>query len=66
VGRAECWVLIGGPPCQAYSIAARSRNRGIPGYRLEDDRRQRLYEEYLRIVADVWPPVFVMENVSDS
>mgnify|MGYP000484881664 CR=1 FL=1 len=64
VGGSRAWVLIGGPPCQAYSIAGRSRNRGIPGYRLEDDGRHRLYEEYLRIVADLWPPVFVMENVT--
>lgn len=60
---AKAWVLIGGPPCQAYSIAGRSRNRGIRGYALERDGRHRLYEEYLRIVADLWPPVFVMENV---
>jgi len=60
---ADVWVLIGGPPCQAYSIAGRSRNRGVSGYRLEGDERHRLYEEYLRIVADLWPPVFVMENV---
>ncbi len=63
IGRSRAWVLIGGPPCQAYSIAGRSRNRAVRGYRLEDDRRHRLYEEYLRIVADSWPPVFVMENV---
>lgn len=60
---ARAWVLIGGPPCQAYSIAGRSRNRGVRGYRLEGDARHRLYEEYLRIVAEMWPPVFVMENV---
>jgi len=60
---AEAWVLIGGPPCQAYSIAGRSRNRGIRGYRIENDGRHRLWEEYLRIVADLRPPVFVMENV---
>lgn len=63
LGGASAWVLIGGPPCQAYSIAGRSRNRGVEGYRLEKDARHRLYEEYLRIVADLWPPVFVMENV---
>lgn len=59
----SAWVLIGGPPCQAYSIAGRSRNKGIKGYRLEEDSRHRLYEEYLRIVAHHWPAVFVMENV---
>ncbi|MFH0907948.1 MAG: DNA cytosine methyltransferase [bacterium] len=61
--RAKGWVLIGGPPCQAYSVAGRSRNRGVRGYRPEADERHRLYEEYLRIVTDHWPPVFVMENV---
>jgi DNA (cytosine-5)-methyltransferase 1 len=63
VGKSKAWVLIGGPPCQAYSVAGRSRNKGIEGYRLEDDGRHRLYEEYLRIVARHWPSVFVMENV---
>lgn len=59
----EPWVLIGGPPCQAYSLAGRSRNRGIADYRAEDDDRHFLYREYLRIVAKHQPPVFVMENV---
>jgi DNA (cytosine-5)-methyltransferase 1 len=57
------WVLIGGPPCQAYSLVGRSRNKGIAGYRLEDDPRARLYLEYLQIIGDFWPAVFVMENV---
>ena len=57
----EKWVLVGGPPCQAYSKAGRSRMKGIPGF--EDDPRHFLYKEYLRILADHMPPVFVMENV---
>lgn len=57
------WVLIGGPPCQAYSIAGRSRNRGVEGYEPCKDKRQYLYGEYLEIIADHWPAVFVMENV---
>ncbi|MDQ8201215.1 DNA cytosine methyltransferase [Pelagicoccus enzymogenes] len=57
------WVLIGGPPCQAYSLAGRSRNKGIEGYVFEEDKRTKLYEEYLQIIADFWPSVFVMENV---
>ena len=57
------WVLIGGPPCQAYSVVGRSRNRGISGYTAENDHRQFLYVEYLKVIADHWPAVFVMENV---
>lgn len=57
------WVLIGGPPCQAYSLAGRSRNRGNPGYKAEDDPRHFLYREYLRIIQQRRPSVFVMENV---
>jgi DNA (cytosine-5)-methyltransferase 1 len=56
-------VLIGGPPCQAYSLVGRSRNRGKPGYVPENDHRQTLYVEYLQILADHGPAVFVMENV---
>jgi DNA (cytosine-5)-methyltransferase 1 len=57
------WVLIGGPPCQAYSIVGRARNRGKVEYRAEDDHRHFLYKEYLRIIQKYRPAVFVMENV---
>ena len=60
---ASDWVLIGGPPCQAYSLVGRSRNRGIHGYRASDDHRHFLYREYLRIIHRHKPTVFVMENV---
>jgi len=56
---AKQWVLIGGPPCQAYSMAGRSRVGGIN----PDDHRVFLYKEYLRIIAMHGPSVFVMENV---
>jgi len=59
----EPWVLIGGPPCQAYSLVGRSRNRGNPEYKAEEDSRHFLYREYLRIIQQKHPPVFVMENV---
>ncbi|ESZ78369.1 DNA methyltransferase [Mesorhizobium sp. L103C105A0] len=55
------WVLVGGPPCQAYSLVGRSRMMGQPGF--EKDERHFLYKEYLKIIADHAPPVFVMENV---
>jgi DNA (cytosine-5)-methyltransferase 1 len=57
------WVLIGGPPCQAYSLVGRSRNKGVESYDPETDVRQTLYVEYLQIIADHRPDVFVMENV---
>lgn len=59
----EPWIVIGGPPCQAYSLAGRSRNKGIKGYRPEKDNRHFLYQEYLEVLAIVQPQVFVMENV---
>lgn len=62
LGGASEWVLLGGPPCQAYSIAGRSRMRTTrPDF--ERDERHFLYREYLRIVAAHEPAVFVLENV---
>ncbi|MCB1806026.1 MAG: DNA cytosine methyltransferase, partial [Candidatus Competibacteraceae bacterium] len=55
------WVLIGGPPCQAYSLVGRSRMMNNPEF--EQDERHFLYKEYLKIITDHAPPVFVMENV---
>ena len=57
------WVLIGGPPCQAYSVVGRSRNRRNKDYHAEKDHRQYLYLEYLQIIVEHRPVVFVMENV---
>lgn len=61
---ASNWVLIGGPPCQAYSLVGRSRVIGGEGRAAYDaDPRHHLYKHYLRIIAEHRPPVFVMENV---
>jgi len=57
-------VLIGGPPCQAYSLAGRSRLLPVLGEELfEADPRHQLYSEYLRILAFHEPIAFVFENV---
>ena len=56
-------IVIGGPPCQAYSLVGRSKNQGTVGYVAEDDHRHFLYREYLRIIHRSQPSVFVMENV---
>lgn len=60
---ADRTVLIGGPPCQAYSLVGRARNKGEKAYKAEDDHRHFLYREYLRIVHKTQPAIFVMENV---
>lgn len=57
------WLLIGGPPCQAYSLVGRSRNKSKKNYEPLKDDKHFLYREYLRIIASFWPAVFVMENV---
>jgi len=56
------WVLIGGPPCQAYSLVGRSRRQWKDNLD-NNDPRVHLYKEYLRIIAKHDPAVFVMENV---
>lgn len=55
------WVLIGGPPCQAYSLAGRSRRTHDSTF--EDDHKHFLYREYLHIIQKHKPSIFVMENV---
>ena len=59
----ENWVLIGGPPCQAYSLAGRSRRTNESLEKFESDEKHFLYKEYLRIIRKFKPSVFVMENV---
>ena len=56
-------IVIGGPPCQAYSLAGRSRNAGNKNYKAENDHRNFLYQEYLKVLSIAQPDVFVMENV---
>lgn len=57
------WALIGGPPCQAYSLVGRSRMQGADPDKFARDPRHFLYRQYLRLLARHRPPVFVMENV---
>lgn len=56
-------ILIGGPPCQAYSLVGRARSRGTVGYRPEADERHFLFREYIRVLERLRPAAFVMENV---
>jgi DNA (cytosine-5)-methyltransferase 1 len=56
-------VLIGGPPCQAYSLVGRARNQGNADYDAASDHRHFLYREYIHILEQLEPVAFVMENV---
>jgi DNA (cytosine-5)-methyltransferase 1 len=62
IGEDEC-ILIGGPPCQAYSLAGVARNRSNANYDANKDPRNFLYKEYLKVIAQFQPRVFVIENV---
>jgi DNA (cytosine-5)-methyltransferase 1 len=59
---ARHWILLGGPPCQAYSIVGRARMLSTHE-NFEKDERHYLNREYLRIVANHAPSVFIFENV---
>ena len=58
---ATLWALVGGPPCQAYSLVGRPRMKNDPSF--SEDILHFLYKEYLSIIAQHSPPIFVMENV---
>ena len=61
--RSKPFVLIGGPPCQAYSLIGRSRMKKKGAEEFESDERHILYKHYLNVIAEFEPAVFVMENV---
>ena len=52
-------IVIGGPPCQAYSLAGRIRDP----HGMRDDYRNYLFESYIRILNHFKPKFFVFENV---
>ncbi len=52
-------MIIGGPPCQAYSIAGRIRDENG----MRNDYRNYLFESYIKVVKQYKPKAFVFENV---
>jgi len=58
-GAAKFHVLLGGPPCQPYSLIGRARDPS----RMENDNRHYLYKHYLEILQNLQPDFFVYENV---
>ena len=59
VGSRGLDVVIGGPPCQAYSVAGRIRD----GNGMRDDYRNFLFESYLSVIRRYRPKAFIFENV---
>ncbi len=59
IGNQKVNLIIGGPPCQAYSIAGRAQDKNS----MKDDYRNYLFESFVKVVAEFEPEVFVFENV---
>lgn len=58
-GNNKVHIIIGGPPCQAYSVAGRARM----GKKVEEDPRNELYKYYVQFIKRYDPEMFVFENV---
>ena len=56
-------VIIGGPPCQAYSLVGRAQSSHmiVP---MEDDPRNELYKMYIQFLKRYQPRMFIFENVA--
>jgi DNA (cytosine-5)-methyltransferase 1 len=59
IGNKKVDLIIGGPPCQAYSIAGRAQDKNS----MKDDYRNYLFESFVKVVNHFKPDVFVFENV---
>jgi DNA (cytosine-5)-methyltransferase 1 len=57
--RSDVDVIIGGPPCQSFSLAGRGKNRE----KSQADPRNYLYRHYLRFLKEFQPRLFIFENV---
>lgn len=58
-GKRKVDIIIGGPPCQAYSVAGRARDPK----KMADDPRNFLYKYYIKFLERYTPKMFVFENV---
>lgn len=59
----EVDVVVGGPPCQGFSVFGKRRFVNTKGYNPMDDPRNHLVYEYIRVVNEIKPKFFFMENV---
>lgn len=63
IGDTEVDLVVGGPPCQGFSIFGKRRFVNTQGYKPKTDPRNQLVYEYIRIVKELRPKFFFMENV---
>jgi len=59
VGEEKVDLIVGGPPCQAYSVIGRARDKS----NMQNDHRNFLYKDYAKFLRRYKPKVFVFENV---
>lgn len=59
IGRKDLDVIVGGPPCQAYSLVGRARDKNG----MQEDPRNYLYVQYGKYLKKYSPKLFVFENV---
>lgn len=59
IGDRSVDLIIGGPPCQAYSLAGRAQDKNS----MRDDYRNFLFESFVKVVDEFKPKLFVFENV---
>ena len=59
VGKKNVDIIIGGPPCQAYSLAGRAQDPNS----MKEDYRNYLFESFVKVVNYFKPKMFVFENV---
>lgn len=63
LGGSAVGIIVGGPPCQGFSIFGKRRFVNSKGYDPHNDERNRLVFSFIDVVRRVKPRWFVMENV---
>lgn len=56
-------VVVGGPPCQSFSTIGTRSGKWVGDERYKQDKRDKLFLEYIKLVAETKPAFVVIENV---